>query len=113
MEVIEDRMGGATMLRVVGRVDSSVAKQLETKVADVISRDGDIVVDLRDMNYVSSAGLRSFIVLAKHARARNLTIALAAMHDDVYEIFEVSGLIELFTVHETLDAALAALPRQG
>jgi len=110
MEVIEDRMGDATMLRVVGRVDSSVAKQLETKVADVISRDGAIIVDLKDMNYVSSAGLRSFIMLAKHAHAKNQTISLCAMRDEVTEIFEISGLLELFAVHDTVEAAVARLP---
>ena len=70
MEVTEGRMGGVTTLRIVGRVDSSVSKLLEQKVAEVASRDDAIVVDLRDMNYVSSAGLRSFIILAKHARSQ-------------------------------------------
>jgi anti-anti-sigma factor len=111
MEVIEDRMGRATMLRVVGRVDSSVAKQLEAKVADVIARDGDIVVDLHEMNYVSSAGLRSFIMLAKHAHAKNHAISLCAMREEVTEIFEISGLLELFAVHDSVETALAQLPR--
>jgi anti-anti-sigma factor len=111
MEVIEDRMGNATMLRVVGRVDSSVAKIFESKVADVASRDGAIVVDLREMNYVSSAGLRSFIMLAKHARTKNQTISLCAMREEVAEIFEISGLLELFSIHDTVEAAIAGLPR--
>jgi anti-sigma B factor antagonist len=111
MEVIEDRVGSATMLRVVGRVDSSVAKQLEAKVADVISRDGAIIVDLREMNYVSSAGLRSFIMLAKHAHSKNQTISLCAMRDEVSEIFEISGLLDLFKVHDTVESAVAGLPR--
>jgi anti-sigma B factor antagonist len=109
MEVIEDRVGSTTMLRVVGRVDSSVAKLLETKVADVIARDGAIIVDLKDMNYVSSAGLRCFIMLAKHAHAKNRTISLCAMRDEVIEIFEISGLLDLFTGHDTVDSAVAGL----
>jgi anti-anti-sigma factor len=111
MEVTEGRAGNATTLRIVGRVDSSVSKVLEQKVQDVVSRDEHVVVDLGGMNYVSSAGLRSFIVLAKHARAKNKTIALTAMRDEVVEIFEISGLLELFSVYDTLDAAVAALPR--
>ena len=111
MEVTEGRAGGATILRIVGRVDSSVSKPLEERVQELITRDANIVVDLAGMSYVSSAGLRSFIVLAKHARARQRAIALAAMQDDVSEIFEISGLLELFTVHDTVEAAVAALPR--
>ena len=111
MEVTENRVGSATKLKIIGRVDSSVAKVLELKVLEVASRDGHIVVDLRDMHYVSSAGLRSFIILAKHARTKNQTIALAGMSDEVGEIFEISGLLELFQIYDSVEAAAAALPR--
>jgi anti-anti-sigma factor len=111
MEVSENRAGGATILRIVGRVDSSVSKLLEERVQVVIARGENIVVDLAGMTYVSSAGLRSFILLAKHGRARQKAVALAAMQYEVSEIFEISGLMELFSVHGTVDAAVAALPR--
>jgi anti-anti-sigma factor len=111
MEVTESRSGLATTLKIVGRVDSSVAKALEQKVLDVASRDGGIVVDLSGMHYVSSAGLRSFIILAKQARAKNQIIALAGMSDEVAEIFEISGLLELFKIYDSVEAAVAALPR--
>ena len=111
MEVTEGHAGNTTTLRIVGRVDSSVSKVLEQKVLDVVARDDRIVVDLRDMNYVSSAGLRSFIILAKHARSRNQTIALAGMQEEITEIFEISGLLDLFAVYDSVDAAVAALPR--
>jgi anti-anti-sigma factor len=109
MEVTEGRLGDATTLRVAGRVDSSVSKTFEQKVLDVVSRDGRVVVDLEEMNYISSAGLRSFIILAKHARAMNQMIALSGMREDVTEIFEISGLLQLFKVYATTEAALAAL----
>lgn len=111
MHVSETRSGNATILRITGRVDSSVAKTLEQKVMELASRDGAIIVDLREMNYVSSAGLRSFIVLAKHARAKNQTIALCGMSEEVAEIFEISGLMELFTIYDTVENAVAANAR--
>jgi anti-anti-sigma factor len=111
MDVTENRNGAATTLRVVGRVDSSVSKLFEQKIAAVVSRDDAIVVDLTEMNYISSAGLRSFITLAKAARAKNRTVSLCGMREEVSEIFEISGLLELFAVHATVDAAVAALPR--
>jgi anti-anti-sigma regulatory factor len=49
MEVSENRAGGATILRIVGRVDSSVSKLLEERVQVVIARDENIVVDLAGM----------------------------------------------------------------
>jgi anti-sigma B factor antagonist len=111
MEVTESRASGTTILRISGRVDSSVSKLLEQRVQDIISRDEHIIADLAAMSYVSSAGLRSFIVLAKHARARQKTIALVALQDEVAEIFEISGLLELFVICGTVDDAVTALPR--
>jgi anti-anti-sigma factor len=111
MEVTEHRLGNAIALHIAGRVDGSVSKHLEQKVVEVLANDGAIIVDLAEMNYVSSAGLRSFITLAKRARARNQTVALCGMRDEVAEIFEISGLMELFSIHGSVEAAAAALPR--
>jgi anti-sigma B factor antagonist len=111
MEVTESRGGGTTTLRISGRVDGSVSKLLQERVQDIVSRDENVIVDLGGMSYVSSAGLRSFIMLAKHAKARQKTIALVALQDEVTEIFEISGLLDLFQVHGTMDDAVAALPR--
>ena len=111
MEASESRAGGTTTLRISGRVDGSVSKLLEQRVQDIISRDEHVIVDLGAMSYVSSAGLRCFILLAKHARAKQKSLALVALQDEVAEIFEISGLLELFDVYGTVDDAVAAVPR--
>jgi anti-anti-sigma factor len=109
MEVSEGRAGSATTLRIVGRVDSSVSQLLEQKVLEVMSREHRVVVDLRDVNYISSAGLRVFVIFAKHARSKNQTIALCGMQEDVAEVFQITGLLELFASYDTVEAAVAAL----
>jgi anti-anti-sigma factor len=111
MEVTEGQVGHATTLRIVGRVDSSVSKLLEQKVMDVVARSNAVVMDLGEMNYISSVGLRSFITLAKQARLKNQTIALCGMREEIAEIFEIGGLLELFAIHATMEAAVAAQPR--
>lgn len=111
MEITEGRVGDATMLRVVGRVDGSVSKLLEQKVADVTAADRFIVIDVTEMSYVSSAGLRSFVTLAKHAQAKSQPVSLCGMRDEIAEIFDISGLLSLFAIHDTVEAAIAALPR--
>ncbi|MGA8821080.1 MAG: STAS domain-containing protein [Xanthobacteraceae bacterium] len=111
MEITEGRIGEATMLRVVGRVDGSVSKLLERKVADVTAVDRFIIIDVAEMSYVSSAGLRPFVTLAKHAQAKSRVVSLCGMRDEIAEIFDISGLLGLFAVHDTVEAAIAALPR--
>ena len=92
MEVTESRAGGTTTLRIVGRVDGSVSKLLEQRVQDIVSRDEHVIVDLGAMNYVSSAGLRSFIILAKHAkRQAEERSRWSPCRTRSPEIFEISG----------------------
>lgn len=109
MEVHESRIGNMLVMRIVGRVDSSVAKDLETKVHDVIARDSRIIVDLAAMDYVSSAGLRLFLMLAKGARANRQRLALCAMRPEIDEIFDLGGIKELFEIYDTIDNAAARL----
>ena len=107
MEVLESQVGNNWVVRIVGRVDSSVAKQLEQKVHDLIARDNHIIVDLAAMDYVSSAGLRSFLILAKGARANNQRLALCALRDEIDEIFDLGGIKELFEIYDDVDTAAA------
>src|ERR1700743_3209504 len=111
MELTEGRIGEATTLRVVGRVDGSVSQLLEEKGADLIAIDRFIVIDLAEMSYVSSAGLRSFVTLAKHAQSRSQPVSLCRVRDKIAELFDISGRLSLFAVHDTVEAAIAALPR--
>jgi anti-sigma B factor antagonist len=106
MELIESRRGDVLVLKIAGRVDSAVAKLLEDKVRGLIQQESRIVVDLAQMDYVSSAGLRSFLILAKSARAKAQRLALCAMCQEVEEIFDLSGVKELFDIHDSVDAAV-------
>ena len=108
MELIEICAGGTTTLRIVGRVDGSVADALERRVLDIVAHADRTIVDLADTNYVSSAGLRSFILFAKHAHARQQTIALCGLHEEIAEIFDLGGLLTLFAIYDSVEAAVAA-----
>jgi anti-sigma B factor antagonist len=109
MEVVETRHDTMLVMRIVGRVDSSVAKQLEEKVHNVIARDRRIIVDLSAMDYVSSAGLRSFLMLAKGVKANNQRLALCALRPEIIEIFDLGGMKELFEIYDTVETAAARL----
>lgn len=68
-----------------------------------------LVIDLSGLRYVSSAGLRSFMLAAKQAKAQQGEIVIAGMQPVVREIFEISRFTLLFRVFPDLDSALDAL----
>jgi anti-anti-sigma factor len=82
---------------------------LEPLLADCRPGGVSVVLDLSDLAYVSSAGLRSFMLAAKRAKGQDGEIVIAAMQPVVREIFEISRFTLLFRVFPDLVAALRAL----
>jgi anti-sigma B factor antagonist len=68
-----------------------------------------IVLDLSGLEYVSSAGLRCFMLVAKQVRGQGGKIVLASLRPVVSEIFQISRFDMVFELHPALRAALAAL----
>ena len=79
-----------------GRVDSGNAQDVEEAIKQMVDgRSGDqIVLDLEDLEYVSSAGLRVILRLAKSAGTFKIVNASSA----VYEIFDMTGFTEMFEI---------------
>jgi len=68
-----------------------------------------IVVDLSGLDYVSSAGLRCFMLAAKQAGTQGGKIVLAALRPVVAEIFQISRFDMVFELFATVREALAAV----
>ena len=72
-----------------------------------------IVVDLSGLEYVSSAGLRCFMLAAKQAGTQGGKIVLAALRPVVAEIFQISRFDMVFELHPSVRAALAAVSAEA
>jgi len=72
-----------------------------------------IVVDLSGLEYVSSAGLRCFMLAAKQAGTQGGKIVLAALRPVVAEIFQISRFDMVFELHPSVREALAAVSQDA
>jgi stage II sporulation protein AA (anti-sigma F factor antagonist) len=107
MQINQDRERGAVIVAPVGRVDSTTSASLEDhlqKLADAGER--RIVVDLGGVEYISSAGLRVMLTLAKRTRENKGALALCALGEPVRQVFSLAGFLPLFTVTATRDEAV-------
>ena len=69
----------------------------------------NIVVDLEQLKYVSSMGLRSFLHVAKTRQAAKGELALAHLGGFVRQVFDLTRLTPLFQIYETVDLALQSM----
>jgi len=95
------------VLLISGRMDAENASQFEQKCTACIA-DGHtaLVVDLGKLGYISSMGLRTFISVAKALQEKGGTLRICGLNGLVKQVFEITGLLELFRVYESVEAAL-------
>lgn len=88
---------GRLMASLVGDLDNASSTQAERILAPVFEcTDCDVVIDCDKLNYISSSGLRIMLSIYKHARANGHNAFLKAMSEDVEEVFNLSGFLQLF-----------------
>ena len=116
MKLAQRSYADTAVLSPVGRLDQDSAETFRAQLQPFVemARDGRcVVLDLSALEYVSSAGLRCFMLSGTQAAAQGGTLLIAAMLQLVAEIFQISRFHLLFEIHPTVRAALAATSEQA
>ena len=101
MEVVIDQKGEETVIKIKGRLDTNTARECEEKVLPVWENPGvKVCVDCSDLEYVSSAGLRLFLILQKMTTAKKGSLRLIGMRNVVRETFSLTGFNALFKIED-------------
>jgi anti-anti-sigma factor len=107
MEINQDRAEQVTIVAPAGRLDYASAPALERHLRDVFGRNGaSVVVDFGAVEYVSSAALAVLLTAARQARDVKGRLVLCQLGAGVLEVFSLAGLLPLFTIEATRDAAV-------
>jgi anti-anti-sigma factor len=100
-----ERRNGGVVVHLAGEIDLYNAADVAAALSEVAESEPDrVVVDLRAVDFVDSTALGTLIEARKRLATR---LVLAAPGPDVRRALEVAGLIELFEVQDSVDAALS------
>ncbi len=110
MEVSVTSVKDCDLVAVNGRIDSYTAPQLMESLNQITNQNiFKIILDLANVNYVSSAGLRVFIDIQKICKKDSRgEVLLANIPNRVYETLELAGFVPLFKFFDNVTAAIAA-----
>ncbi len=107
MEILEEQHGPISVFKVKGRLDSQTSPEFEDKIVKAFDKGiQKIIFDFKDMEYISSAGLRVILKATKDIKGTNGMIILCSMQDYVKEVFEIAGFDTFLPIVETFDDAL-------
>ena len=122
MEITEHRTSDIVTLSLSGKLDATNAKAFEDKIlAAIESGDRRFIIDVGQLEYVSSAGLRVFAVASKRLNGVNGKIVLCGFQktvpyntlnrrtDPVREVFDIAGFSSLFATYGSQDEAIKDL----
>ena len=107
MEIQTRKEKVAVVVSVKGRMDAVTAPEFDKNMIDLISKgEKTFVVNLGELDYISSAGLRSILALAKKLKEQAGKILLAGVRGSVEEVFKISGFSSMFKIFDSEESAL-------
>lgn len=89
--------GGQIALKIIGRLDTTTAPQLEEAVVAATAEAKELVLDCAELAYVSSAGLR-VILKAQKLMNRKGTLKLTHVNETVMEVLDITGFSDILTI---------------
>ena len=105
-----ERQSGVLIIKPEGRIDGNNAADFQTSLGETITeQDSTIIMNLSELSYISSAGLRAILLTAKSLQKQKAKFMLCALKPTIKGIFEISGFDKIITIHDSQTDALGAL----
>ena len=107
MEIDGYKHGEFIVVKVRGRMDATTAPDFEKSCLEWV-RDGEnmMVADLAGLEYMSSAGLRSILVVGKKLKSAGGNLIFSSLTPNVAHVFSISNFASMFKVYDSLEKAL-------
>lgn len=102
--------GNAIVVSISGRLDAVTAPEYEKRIREMIdSGNNFFVVDFEQLDYISSAGLRALLLMAKLLKEKEGKVCFANVKGNVRSVFDMSGFSGLFKMENSVAEALASI----
>lgn len=97
MNIDKSLQGKKLTLSIAGRLDTVTAPELEKEIKASLGGVEELVMDFKNLDYVSSAGLRVLLMAQKTMNAQG-SMKVINVSDTINEIFEVTGFSDILTI---------------
>lgn len=98
MTIDESKSGDILQLNVHGKVDANASTEFQNEVLKAFQKSKSVIVNLADVNYISSAGLRALLIGQKTANSKGGKFTIINANPSVIEILRVTGLEKVLSV---------------
>jgi anti-anti-sigma factor len=112
IEIQQEQQDSVRVLALSGRLDTETAVDVELALQDLTGAgERNFLIDLSGIGYVSSAGLRVLLSLAKQLDGGKGSLRLCGLTPAVTQVFDVAGFSKLFAIYPDRNTALRSVPK--
>lgn len=97
MEITKSLKDKSLTLSIAGRLDTTTAPQFEKAIDESISGVTALIIDMKNLEYISSAGLR-VILKAQKAMNSQGSMKLVNVNDMIMDVFDITGFLDILTI---------------
>ncbi len=110
MEISTERKGSVLVATTEERIDGVNARAFQDALqAAIEDTDRAVIIDLSQLTYISSAGLRVILLIARTLQRQDGNLAVCSLSDPVLEVFQISGFDQIIKTYGTQEEAVSAL----
>lgn len=107
MDLSKEKISDFLVLSIDGRIDTNNFNEFELVINQIFdSGERNLIFNCSGLNYISSSGLRIFLIAQKKVNALNGKLHLCTMQPVIKEIFDISGFSTIFKIFDTQEEAL-------
>ena len=98
MEIVKERQGDSLTLRLSGRLDTGTSPELQEVVTKELDGVKHLAVDMAELEYITSAGLRVLLNAAKKMDAAEGSMVVKNANEDIREVFKITGFDDILVL---------------
>lgn len=107
MQIVTKETEGKLIVAVSGRLDTVTCSDFEKSCLELVEEGSKaLIIDFSGLEYISSAGLRSILVVGKKLKSSGRVLSLCGLSGLVQEVFSMSGFDNFFPVYATVEDAV-------
>lgn len=106
MEVNFREINGTQIAAINGELDGKTAPEAQAEILPLAQSDSTLLIDMSQVGYMSSAGLRMMLLIYRQIGAGGGTVALVGLTEEIEETMELTGFLTYFDTYESVESAM-------
>ncbi len=112
MNIQVETINGITIISLSGRIDSKTAVDIQEEILPYVKENSQILLDMTQVDYLSSAGLRMLLILYRQANQQQASLTFVGITEEVKDVMSITGFLKYFKVYETREEGVKNLKKR-